>query len=103
VQLTPLAIAADACGAWQSADTFGVVHDPRRDVPALGPQELEELAGRQPLNNTAMGGNAASAARSMGNHRKEWAQPKRWRRRTARDAARSLVVHHSDYSLRAAR
>jgi hypothetical protein len=103
VQLTPLAVAADTGGAWKSADAFGVIHDPRRDVPSLGPEEPEELAGRQPLNNTATGGNAASAARSMGNHRKERAQSNRWRRQTVRDAARSTVVHLSDRSLRAAR
>lgn len=80
MQLPPLPIPADAGWPGQSADTLGVIYDPRRDVPALGSKQLEQLPGRQPIDNTAMGGCAAAAARDTGNHRKEWAQPDRWQR-----------------------
>jgi hypothetical protein len=59
VHVPPLAVAAHSGRSWYSTDALGVGHNPGREIPALGAQQTDHLARRQPIDNTAIGGCAA--------------------------------------------
>jgi hypothetical protein len=69
VEFTPLAIVANPRRATDRAGALGVIDNPLGDVPALAAEELDHLAGREPVDNTAHKGRAAIAAWKLGSHR----------------------------------